>query len=152
MKTIDKKDETDIMKNKKEKTPKTGGIKKYINTLWLVITVLAFFMLIGTAFGHMEEISLKQWAHSLEADYIDDGTNVYAEYYDEDNVLHTYNLNGHSPIHNGDKITLYYASDVDEAVPENSALSWLIYYVVFGAAFGLGIMQLRKITRRAEGL
>lgn len=135
------------MAGKREEAPKGSKMTKYINTIWLVAAVISFFLLIGTAFGHMDEISLKQLAHSLEADYIDDGTNRYAEYYDENNELHTYNLNSHSPIHNGDKITLYYAANIDEAVPENTALSWLFYYISYGGMFALSMWKVRKIAR-----
>lgn len=137
------------MAGKKEKAPKGSKKTKYINTLWLVATVMSFFLLIGTAFGHMDEISLKQLAHSLEADYIDDGNNRYADYYDENNELHRYNLNSHSPIHNGDKITLYYAADIDEAVPENTPWSWLFYYAVYGGIFGVSMWKVKKIARSA---
>lgn len=137
------------MAEKKTKIPKSGGKQKYINTIWLIATVISFFLLIGTAFGHIDEISTRSLAHSLEAEYIDDGTNVYAEYYDENNQLHTYNLNGHSPVHDGNRITLYYTTSVDEAIPQNTALSWLLYYVVYGGIFTVSMCQLRKITHPA---
>lgn len=121
--------------------------QRQINTIWLVLAVVSFFLLVGTAFGHMDEISLRQWGHSFEAHYIDDGTNVYAEYYDENNVLHTFNLNGHDPVHNGDKITMYYATSIDEATPENTLSSQLIYYAVFGALFVVSMWKIKKVTR-----
>lgn len=137
------------MAGKKEEIQKVSKKTKYINTLWLAAAVMSFFLLIGTAFGHMEEISLKQLAHSLEADYIDDGNNRYAEYYDENHELHRYNLNSHSPIHSGDKITLYYAANIDEAVPENTVLSWLAYYIIYGSVFALSMWKVRKAASQA---
>lgn len=121
--------------------------QKYINTIWLIVAVVSFFVLVGTAFGHMNEISLKQWGHSFEADYIEDGINVYAEYYDENQQLHTFNLNGHSPVHNGNKITMYYATNIDEATPENTLSSQLGYYIVFGALFAVSMWKIRKVAK-----
>ncbi len=133
-------------KKEKEKMPKEKGIKKYINTVWLVAAVFSFFFLLGTAFGHIDELNTRQLAHSIEAKYIDDGNSIYAEYYDENNVLHTYNLNGHDPVHDGDRITLYYTTNVDDAIQQNTAVSWLLYYLVFGGIFALSMWQLKKIT------
>lgn len=117
-----------------------------INLIWIILAIISFMFLVGTAFGHVDELSLRSWAHSFEAEYIDDGTNVYAQYTDEENELHTFNLNGHSPVHDGDKITMYYASNVDDAVPQNTLSSWLKYYLIYGAVFGISMWQIRKVT------
>lgn len=133
------------MFQKKAKAGYEGGETR-VSVIWIILAFISFFFLVGTAFGHVDELSLRSWAHSFEAKYIDDGTNVYAEYVDEDNVLHTFNLNGHSPVHDGDKITMYYASNVDDAVPQNSLSSWLLYYVISGVIFGISMWQIRKVT------
>ena len=117
-----------------------------INLIWIILAIISFMFLVGTAFGHVDELSLRSWAHSFEAEYIDDGTNVYAQYTDEENELHTFNLNGHSPVHDGDKITMYYASNVDDAVPQNTLSSWLKYYLIYGVVFGISMWQIRKVT------
>ena len=122
-----------------------GGDMK-INLIWIILAIISFMFLVGTAFGHVDELSLRSWAHSFEAKYIDDGTNVYAQYTDEENELHTFNLNGHSPVHDGDKITMYYASNVDDAVPQNTLSSWLKYYLIYGVVFGISMWQIRKVT------
>lgn len=131
---------------KRAAVSKNEGGEKKVNVIWVILAVISFLLLMGTAFGHIDELSLRSWAHSFEAEYIDDGTNVYAEYTDENNELHTFNLNGHSPVHDGDKITMYYAADIDEALPQNTLSSWLWYYAIYGVVFGISMWQIRKVT------
>lgn len=122
----------------------TAKKEKGLNIIWVILAIVSFMILISTVFGHVNEYSLKKWGFSIEADYIVDGDNVYAEYYDENGELHTFNLNGHSPVHNGDKIMLYHMGNIDDATPENTFSSMLIYYVIFGMIFALSMWMIKK--------
>lgn len=121
--------------------------RRIMNTIWLVLAVVSFFSLIGTAFGHMSEISARQWGHSFEADYIEDEQGVRAEYLDENGELHSFNLNGHDPVHTDGKVMMYYTTDMDGATPENKLSSQLVYYVLFGAVFGVSMWKVKKMTK-----
>lgn len=125
---------------KKETVKKEKGL----NIIWVVLAIVSFLVLVSTVFGHMNEYSLKKWGYSIEADYIEDGDNVYAEYYDENGELHTFNLSGHTPVHNDDKVMLYHTGNIDDATPENTFSSLLIYYVIFGAIFILSMWMIKK--------
>lgn len=118
--------------------------EKGLNIIWVILAIVSFMVLISTVFGHMNEFSLKKWGYSIEADYIVDGDNVYAEYLDENGELHTFNLNGHTPVHNGDKVMLYHAGSIDDATPENTFSSMLIYYVIFGIIFAVSMWMIKK--------
>ncbi|MGN0376749.1 MAG: hypothetical protein ACI4ED_03860 [Suilimivivens sp.] len=133
------------MIKRKTNVQNEGGEKK-VNLIWIILAVISFLFLTGTALGHIDELSLRSWGHSFEAKYIDDGTNVYAEYVDENDELHTFNLNGHSPIYDGDKIIMYYEYNVDEAIPQNTLSSWLLYYAIYGVVFVLSMWRIRKVT------
>lgn len=132
------------MTEKKEKlTGKPGG-KQYLKAVSLIAAIMSFLLLMGTIMGHMDEIRLKNWGYSIAAEYHEEDGRIYAEYYDDKNVLHTYNLNGYSLIHEGDKITLYYEYYVDEAIPESTLASWFQYYAVYGVIFAISMWYLRK--------
>lgn len=132
------------MREKKEKLAgKTGG-KQYLKAVSLIAAIISFLLLMGTVMGHVDEIRLKNWGHSITAEYHEEEGRVYAEYYDDNKELHTYNLNGYSLIHDGDKITLYYEYYVDEAIPESTLISWLQYYVVYGLIFAVSMWYLRR--------
>lgn len=132
------------MKEKKEKQKNGAGKKQYLKGLSLIAAIISFLLLMGTVLGHVDEIRLKKWGHSIAAQYHEEENRIYAEYYDDKNELHTYNLNGYSPIHDGDKITLYYEYYVDEAIPESTLQSWLQYYAVYGVIFVISMWYLRR--------
>ena len=138
--------------NKERKIQGQPAGRRYPSKIWVVLAILSFLMLTGTFFGHMDEISLKHFAHSLEADYIEEGKEIRAEYTDENGTLHTYNLSSYFPVHNGDKITLYYATDVAQAIPENNPFSWFLYYVPYGGIFAFSMWRIRKGTKVQETL
>lgn len=125
--------------------------KRMLNSLWIVLAVVSFTMFIGTAFGHMNELGMVQWGNSIVADYYEEGIYAYAEYTDEDGVLHKYNLSGHTPILDGDKVTLYYTTSLDDVTPRNTLTSFLIYYLVFGALFGVSMWRIRKMAEPSQG-
>ncbi|MBQ2936267.1 MAG: hypothetical protein IJD96_08555 [Lachnospiraceae bacterium] len=136
---------------KLKQSQQQGGLstgRRMLNTLWVVVMVVSFVTLIGTLFGHMEELGAVQWGASIVADYKEEGGRVYAEYYDENGQQYLYNLAGHDPIVDGDKVTLYYTTSLSEATPRNTLGSYIGYYVVFGALFGVSLWKLRKM---AEG-
>ncbi|MGN1180240.1 MAG: hypothetical protein ACI4SD_03415, partial [Suilimivivens sp.] len=133
------------MIKKKTNAQNVGGEKR-LNAIWIVLAIISFMFLVGTAFGHVDELSLRSWGHSFDAKFIEDENGVYAEYVDENEELHTFNLGGHSPVHDGDKITMYYATDIDDALPQNTLSSWLLYYVIYGVVFGISMWQIRKVT------
>lgn len=124
--------------------------KRMLNTLWIILMVVSFVTLIGTLFGHMQELGAVQWGHSIVADYKEEGGRVYAEYYDESGQQYLYNLAGHDPIVDGDKVTLYYTTSLKEVTPKNTLSSYLGYYVVFGALFGVSMYKIRKMTEGTQ--
>lgn len=133
----------------KKKQQKVEGLstgKRILNTMWVVVMVVSFVTLIGTLFGHMEELGAVQWGASIVADYKEEGGRVYAEYYDENGQQYLFNLAGHDPIVDGDKVTLYYTSGLQNATPRNTLSSYLGYYVVFGALFGISLWKLRRMA------
>lgn len=135
------------MADKKDKKEK----KKYgIIRLWVILAVISFMILVSLAFGHTNELSMRLWAHSIEAEYIEEGNRIEARYVDELGTLHTYNLSSYSPVHDGDKITLYYTSNIDDVQPENKMTSWLMYYLFFGAIFGVSMWQIHKYGHSKE--
>ena len=126
---------------KKETVKKEKGL----NLIWVVLAIVSFMFLISTVFGHMNEYSLKQWGYSIEADYVEkeDGS-VYAEYTDENGESYSFNLSGHSPVHNGDKVMLYHTGNIEDATPENTFSSLIWYYVIFGALFALSMWMIKR--------
>ena len=139
-------------KNKQQQQQQQGEIskgRKMLNSLWVVLVVVSFVTLVGTLFGQMNELSAVQWGQSFVADYYEEGSFAYAEYTDANGVMHKFNLTGHSPVHDGDKVTMYYISDIDEATPQNTVTSFLGYYIVFGALFMLSMWKLRSIVDSA---
>lgn len=138
------------MTGKKQQNYQNQGLpkwKRFLNSIWLVLAVVSFMTLIGVVFGHMEELGAVQWGASIEADYYEENGKVYAEYYDENNVQHVYNLTAYDPIHEGDKITLYYTKSIDEATPRNTVTSYLLYYLIFGAIFAVSMWKLHQLTQ-----
>lgn len=119
--------------------------KKYgLIRLWVILAVISFMILVSIAFGHTNELTLRLWGHRIEAEYTEKGNHREARYVDEQGTLHTYDLSGYFPVHDGDRITLYYTNNLEEVTPENSMVSWLLYYLFFGAVFGFCMWQIHK--------
>lgn len=130
-----------VVANKVDKKDK----KKYrVIRLWVILAIISFMILISLTFAHTNELTVRNWGHSIEAEYIENGNYRGARYVDEQGTLHTYDLSSYSPVHDGDKITLYYTNNIDDVQPENSLLSWLLYYLFFGAVFGVSMWQIHK--------
>ena len=42
---------------------------------------------------------------------------------------------------------MYYATNIDEATPENTLSSQLGYYIIFGILFAVSMWKIRKVTK-----
>lgn len=138
-----------MARNQKQQGEISKG-KRMLNSLWIVLAVVSFTMFIGTAFGHMSELGMVQWGNSIVADYYEEGAFAYAEYTDPEGVVHKYNLTGHTPILDGDKVTLYYTNSLDDVTPRNTFFSYIIYYLVLGGLFAVSMWRIRRMTEPVQ--
>lgn len=124
-------------KKKKQKKAK-GGI-------WVITAIVSFLLLASFVFNHINEISIKKLGHEIEAEYTEEGRKITAVYIGEAGETHTFDLSSYYPVHDGDRITLYYLLNVDEARPANTLVSWIGYYAFFGLVFALSLWRLKVI-------
>lgn len=119
--------------------------KKYnFAVVWLVLAVISFVILVGMIFSHINEWSAIKLGHKIVAEYHEDDTGIYANYYDEEGNLYTFNLISYYPVHDGDHVNLYYLTNINEAQPANTLISWVRNYIIFGAVFAVSIWRLQK--------
>lgn len=112
--------------------------------VWLVLAILSFLILASLVFGHINEWSAMKFGQTIEAQYHEDESGIYATYQDEEGTEYTFDLMSYYPVHDGEKINLYYLTSISEAQPANTLVSWLKDYVIFGAVFGFSMWRLQK--------
>ena len=127
-----------MRERKKRQKNARGGI-------WVITAILSFLLFAVYVFNHVNEIGIKKLGHEIAAQYREDGGKITAVYTDEAGEVHTYDLSGYDPAHDGESVTLYYLVNVDEARPANTLVSWLKYYVLFGLVFAVSLWRLKKI-------
>ncbi len=122
--------------------------KSYHSRIWIVFLVIGVLMFISL-FGRLgSEILLRMNGNTIEADYCKDAAKTYARVYDEDGKLYTINLaQFFTPVHDGDKITLYYYDDIIKARPMSSMSAWVGYFGFFGLMLGISIWRLYAIWK-----
>lgn len=114
--------------------------------IWFILAVISFIILVSLVFAHINEMIAVKLGHRIEAEYYEEGGGIYARYYDEDEKFYTYNLTSYYPIHDNDRVTLYYTTRIDEAEPANTLVSWLKFYAFFGCIFGVSMWRINKVT------
>lgn len=120
--------------------------KQYHSRIWVVLGIIAGLLLLSLFWRLGTEIVYRTCGNSLEAEFVEEPTKIYARYYDENDNAYTYNLSEFfTPIHNGDKITLYYMSDIQEARPASKLTAWFGYFGFFGVIFGICVWRLYVI-------
>ena len=78
----------------------------------------------------------------IEAEY--DSEKSIARYWDDNGLLHIYNLSSYFPAHEDGIVRMYYIDSVNYAVPRNSLSSRLFYYFFFGGLLALCVWRIKK--------
>lgn len=119
--------------------------KSYQARIWWILWGVALTVLLYTLWHHLRETDLVLNGQCIVAEYYNYGGREYARYRTEDNQLHSYNLTGLAPVHDGDTIKLYYKTYIGAAEPRSNPKQWIWSYVVCGLALVLISLKLRKI-------
>lgn len=120
--------------------------KQYHSRIWMILLIIAGAMILSLFWRLGEDLVYKTRGTAIVAEYEKDATKSYARYYDENRKLYTYNMSDFfAPKPQGDRITLYYLSDLEEARPMSRASVWISYFAFFGAIFGICLWRLYRI-------
>lgn len=76
--------------------------------------------------------------------YVETDGDEIARYYDDAGKLYTFNVTTMSAVHTQDSITMFYMSDIEQAIPETSLKGWLFYYLFFGMLGGISLWRIIK--------
>ena len=119
--------------------------KKYHAGIWICIAFCMGLVLIRGIVFHIEEIyQVASW-QCIEADYNEE--TMYATYKDADGVWYQYNVSGLSPVHDGNKIKLYYEEDMRAAEPVSTLSFWLGAYALLGGLIGFSVWRIVRIYK-----
>lgn len=120
--------------------------KQFHSRIWVVLVLVAGGMLLSLFWQLGKDLVYKTRGTAIVADYEKDATKCYARYYDEDRNLYTYNMSDFfAPKADGDKIVLYYLTDLTEVRPMSLLSVWLVYFSFFSVMFGICIWRLYRI-------
>lgn len=122
--------------------------KAYHSRIWVVLGGIAALILLSLFYQLGKEIVLRINGNKVEAEYYEDALKSYAVFYDENEEKYSVNLSQFfTPVHEGEKITLYYYEDIMEARPMSKPSAWLGYFGFFGVILGVSLWRLRAIWR-----
>lgn len=129
--------------------------KQYQSRIWVLLLLIAGLMLLSFVFKLGEELVYKIRGTAIEAEYNETTAKNYARYCDENGKWYTYDMaDFFAPKAEGDKIVLYYISDLEDARPMSAASAWLYCFGFFGVIFGISVWRLYRIwhPRMVHGL
>jgi len=123
-------------------------VKSFDARIWWAFWIIALIVLIYTAWHQYREYDLVHNGNCIIAEYTVYNDQELATYYDETGrVAARYNISGLSAVHENDTIKMYYKTNINAAEPHRSVQTWLISYAIFGTAFVLCSIKLRKIYK-----
>lgn len=120
--------------------------KWYQASVWVALAVFSLFVLCCTTFQFVREQVIMKTGHCIEADYFESSQagSVYklATYEDEKGQVHYYTLNDFNPVIEDNMVRLYYTEYIENAVPQNTALTWAGDYLIFGSMLAFNIWRI----------
>ncbi len=109
--------------------------RRYAATICWFLWAFCLLILIYTVGMQYSEYRHIKGATTVVAEYTRGKGFEHANYMDEDNHYHSFDITGMGAAHDGDSIVLYYKDDIDSALPRVGAATWIRSYVLFGLAF-----------------
>lgn len=120
--------------------------KWYQASVWVGLAVFSLFVLCCTTFQFVREQVIMKTGYCIEADYFESkqagGIYRLASYVDENGQVHKYQLNDFNPVIEGNIVKLYYTEFIENAVPQNTALTWVGDYFIFGSMLAFNIWRI----------
>ena len=116
--------------------------KKWRTGIWKILFCLMALIILYIITNHIDEIRLVKEGTMIEAEY--DAKNSVARYWDENGLLHTYNLSSYYPEYEGNVVRLYYTDSLNYARPRNTLSSRIFLYCFFGVILALSVWRIKK--------
>ena len=122
--------------------------KSYQARIWWALWGVAIVVLIYTAWTQIREYRLTHYGQMFVGDYYIYAGEELVKYIDPgDQHNYSFNVSGLDAIHDGDKINMYYWTEIHKAEPHRSPALWVKAYLFFGIAFVLISIRIRQIYK-----